>query len=208
MIFKKSSSIPENREVDLVTNPSYSTTKVPSSSTPENREVAPVTNSSYATTKVCSSSTPENREVDLVNNSFYSTTKDLSSSTPENREVDFVNNPSYSTIKVPSTSTPYANAEDPHFYEDASMITYTAKTESKCSTSKPSTVTKNTEDNVYEDVSSAVYKVGKTKFKISISIKLKFMMATVITLFVILSALFLFPVIFAKNYQVSNIPIL
>ena len=113
-----------------------------------------------------------------------------------------------STIKVPSTSTPYANAEDPHFYEDASMITYTAKTESKCSTSKPSTVTKNTEDNVYEDVSSAVYKVGKTKFKISISIKLKFMMATVITLFVILSALFLFPVIFAKNYQVSNIPIL
>ena len=34
------------------------------------------------------------------------------------------------------------------------------------------------------------------------------MMAAVMILFVILSALFLFSVIFAKNYQVSNIPIL
>ena len=143
-----------------------------SSSTPENREVVLVTNPSYATTKVSSSSTPENREVTFVTNPSYSTTKVPSTSTTENREVDLVNNPSYSTTKIPSTSTPYTNAEDPHFYEDVSMITHTAKTKSKCSTSKPSTVTrdhssKNVEDNVYEDASSAAYKVGKTKFKIS-----------------------------------------
>ena len=168
MIFKKTSSIPENREVAHVTNPSYSTTKVSSSSTPKNKEVAPVTNSSYATTKVSSSSTPENREDNLVTNPSYAATKVPSTYNPENREVDLVNN---STIEV----TPYTNAEDPHFYEDVSNITYTAKTKSKCSTSKPSTATRdhssnNTEDNVYEDASSAAYKVGKTKFKISMEV--------------------------------------
>ena len=101
-----STSIPENREVHLVNNPSYSTTKVPSTSIPENREVHLVNNPSYSTTKVPSTSTPENREVHLVNNPSYSTTKVSSTSTPENREVHLVNNPSYSTIKVPSTSTP------------------------------------------------------------------------------------------------------
>ena len=196
---KKPSSTPENKEVDLVTNPSYAATKVPSSSTPENREVALVNN---PTTKVPSTSTPENREVDFVTNPSYAATKVPSTYTPDNREVVLVNNLSHSTIEV----TPYTNAEDPHFYEDVSMITYTAKTKSKCSTSKPSTVTrdhssKNVEDNVYEDASSAAYKVGKTKFKISISIKRKLMMATVMIIFVIISVLFtLFSVILAKNY--------
>ena len=103
---KKLSSTPENREVHLVNNPSYSTVKVPSTSTPENREVHLVNNPSYSTTKVSSTSTPENREVHLVNNPSYSTIKVPSTSTPENREVHLVNNPSYSTTKVSSTSTP------------------------------------------------------------------------------------------------------